>query len=249
VQDSPPESHQSFDDGEELFGGDDAMNEEDKKFLWFSPEEANEGPAALAPEPEEATEVTKLDGGKIGPLSDKEIAKLGDKATELCRQAGTVEHQYGHRWFNPFCEHCVRAAAQRTPRRKGKLHLGPKPEVFGEQTTGDHLISRNKDKQDLPECLDDDEFPGAQNGVVMHDRATDFLEAYPVASKSMDDTIESFQSWAGPKDKTESFYADNAPELKAAAKKLRWRMPTSTPGVPPVERSDRANGSQGENDR
>ena len=67
----------------------------------------------------------------------------------------------------------------------------------------------------------------------MYDRATDFLEAYPVASKSMDDTIESFQSWAGPMVKIESFYADNAPELKAAAKKLRWRMPTSTPGVPP----------------
>ena len=141
------------------------------------------GPVAQAPGPEKATEVIKIDGGKNGSLSDKEIAKLGDKATELCRQAGTVEHQYDHRWLNPFCEHCVRAAAQRTPRRKGKLHLGPKPEVFGEQTTGDHLNSRNKEKQELPESLDDDEFPGARNGVVMYDRATDFLEAYPCGLK------------------------------------------------------------------
>ena len=44
--------------------------------------------------------------------------------------------------------------------------------------------------------------------------------------------MEAFQSWAGPKDKIEQFYADNAPELKAAARKVGWRMPTSTPGCP-----------------
>ena len=56
VNESPPGSD------EELFGEDDAVTEEDKKFLWFTPEEANEGPAAPASEPEEATEIKKIDG-------------------------------------------------------------------------------------------------------------------------------------------------------------------------------------------
>ena len=66
----------------------------------------------------------------------------------------------------------------------------------------------------------------------MYDRGTNDLEVYPAATKSEDDTVEAFQHWAGPKDKVDSFYADNAPELKAAAKRVGWRMPTATPGVP-----------------
>ena len=41
--------------------------------------------------------------------------------------------------------HCQRAGAQRKPRRKGKLALGPKPDKWGDSTTGDHLISRKSE--------------------------------------------------------------------------------------------------------
>ena len=66
----------------------------------------------------------------------------------------------------------------------------------------------------------------------MYDRGTDDLGVYPVATRSAPDTIDAFQHWAGPDDKIEPGNADNAPELKAAAPKLEWRMPTGTPGVP-----------------
>ena len=66
----------------------------------------------------------------------------------------------------------------------------------------------------------------------MYDRGTDGLEVYPVATRSAPDTTEAFPHWAGPDDKVEYFFVDNAPELKATARKLEWRMLTSTPGVP-----------------
>ena len=38
--------------------------------------------------------------------------------------------------------------------------------------------------------------------------------------------------FVGPKEKVGTFYSDCAPELMAAAKRLRWRHATSTPGRP-----------------
>ena len=84
---------------------------------------------------------------------------------------------------------------QRVPRRKGKLALGPQPDKFGCQTTGDHLISRNNEKTQLEAGDYDEWFPGAKNGLVMYDRGTDDLECYPVATRTTDDTREAFRKW------------------------------------------------------
>ena len=78
--------------------------------------------------------------------------------------------------------------------------------------------------------------PGARNGCVMFDRGTDFFACYPTATRTTAETEDSFAHWEGPPEagrRVESFYADNAPELKEAAKKRKWHTPTSTPGVPP----------------
>ena len=53
--------------------------------------------------------------------------------------------------------------------------------------------------------------------VVIYDRATKWLAAYPKATKTTYHTIEAFHHFAGPTDKIVSFYSDNAPELVAAA--------------------------------
>ena len=53
-----------------------------------------------------------------------------------------------------------KAAAPRKPRYTGKLTRGPKPTTFGEQTTGDHLVSRNKEVGEFTGDDDDAFFPG-----------------------------------------------------------------------------------------
>ena len=40
------------------------------------------------------------------------------------------------------------------------------------------------------------------------------------------------QHFCGPKDRTASFYCDNAPELISSARKLKWRLSTATTGMP-----------------
>ena len=178
------------------------------------------------------------------------------------RQATTADHLYGHRVLNPYCKYCCRARAQRTRRTKGTLDLGPTPEHFGDQTTGDHLISRDKRKtrpddddgaQELfgdageeREDSDDGTIADeslfltreARDAVVMFDRATEYGDMFPKATKSAADTLEAFREWTSGDDVIKSFRADNAPELRAAAKEMKWRMPTSTPGQPKNERTD-----------
>jgi hypothetical protein len=64
------------------------------------------------------------------------------------------------------------------------------------------------------------------------DRATVCFAYYPTASKSVEHTLEAFRYWQGKDEKIEQFYSDNALELKSAAREMKWRMPTATPGVP-----------------
>ena len=110
------------------------------------------------------------------------------------------------------------------------MALGPKPAKFGEQTTGDHLISRNKEKIEFEGDSDDDWFPGAKNGLVLYDRATDDCELYPVATRTHEETVAAMKHWQKPDEVIESFRADNAQELLSAARDRGWRNPTSTPG-------------------
>ena len=72
----------------------------------------------------------------------------------------------------------------------------------------------------------------ARDAVVMYDRGCDYGDMFAKAAKSEEDTLEAFREWTKPDDVIKSFYADNAPERKAAARKMKWRMPTATPGQP-----------------
>ena len=139
----------------------------------------------------------------------------------------------GHRTFNPYCRPCVEAKHQRRHKRKGGLvEQSEVPTVFGEQTTGDHLIIRRKGgnlSQDAGAEVA--EFPKAATAAVIFDLGTKWLGCYPQATRTTEDTIKSCQDFAG-RDNIKSFYCDNAHELAAAAKRLGWPMPTSTPGVP-----------------
>ena len=108
----------------------------------------------------------------------------------------------------------------------------PKPVSFGDQVTGDHLIDERRDKESSDYAVSyDDEFPDATAAVVLYDRATRWVQGIPSATRSHEDTVLAFKEFAGDNN-VSSFYADNAPELKKAARELQWVMSTSTPGFP-----------------
>ena len=72
----------------------------------------------------------------------------------------------------------------------------------------------------------------ATAGAAMYDRATNWYASYPQATRSTQDTNDSFLHWEGPNDHVKLFYCDNGSELKAAAKPMGWRVKTSTLGIP-----------------
>ena len=113
-----------------------------------APEPKTVAPPATPPSEEEEAPpppppLEEANGGEV-VVGESVVDKPADWVTqeELMRQAKTAYHLFCHDEFNPYCRHCRRAHAQRKNRRKGTLDLGPKPTKFGEQTTGDHLVSR-----------------------------------------------------------------------------------------------------------
>ena len=150
-----------------------------------------------------------VDADDEADVGERVIEKLADWVSqeELMRQAKTASHLFCHDEFNPYCKHCCRAHAQRKGRHRGTLGLGPKPTKFGEQTTGDHLVSRARASEVVADeelFLNDDELPDAgedfdiefcklaRDAVVMYDRATEFGDMFPKGSRTHEDTLQAF---------------------------------------------------------
>ena len=68
-------------------------------------------------------------------------------------------------------------------------------------------------------------------GLVMNDRATDFLGFYPESTRDAVTVYRGMNEFQG-KQAITSFYCDNAGELTKAAKRLDWLTLTATPGEP-----------------
>ena len=73
---------------------------------------------------------------------------------------------------------------------------------------------------------------GDRTAFIVLDRATKWMDAFLLLSKSALDTANALQDFLGPKDRIESFYSDNSPELKIVAHDNGWEHTTSTPGRP-----------------
>ena len=125
---------------------------------------------------------------------------------------------------NPHCEVCSKAKMQRKPKKskssKPSAAEGakPPPTKLGEQVTGDHFIKGGREDEE------DHNFSCDTVAVVLYDRGTRFLAVYPKSAKDTANTVAAVQQFAGPRDKVQSFYCDNAPELISAATSLKWRF-------------------------
>jgi hypothetical protein len=112
---------------------------------------------------------------------------------------------------NPWCEACKRAKMQQKAHKRVGANLGDRPLVFGDQLTADHIVANAAEDQSLG---------GDRDALVITDRATGFVECYPVKTKSADDAYRAFQEFLGPHCRPGKVHTDNSQELIKALSDL-----------------------------
>ncbi|MCP3883502.1 MAG: hypothetical protein GY701_34620, partial [Sulfitobacter sp.] len=203
---------------------DDSDDDEDSdtELYWSGPVESSSGGSVLgglaAPAADVGAESDADDEGEDG--APEHVADEGEEDEDEEHDLTTHEPK------SLQCQVCLDAKTQRKSRMRGGLAMGPRPKCFGDQCTGDHLFSKAAVENADPF------FPLASTAVVMHDRATKWLDCFPKATKSHNHTVEAFHEWSGNKRRIKSFYCDNSHELLGAARTVGWCCPTATPGVP-----------------
>ena len=110
--------------------------------------------------------------------------------------------------------------SQQSRRSKG---LGPPPKEFGDQVTADHIISRSARSESVT---------GALDSLLIYDRATRWVDCYPVRSQGADDVYNRFLQFIGPLQKVKHVYTDDSAAIKVALGELRLCHDTSVPGQP-----------------
>jgi hypothetical protein len=159
------------------------------------------------------------------------------KKKNLMKEAHSVAHLVSHHPFNPFCQACVEARAQRKGHKKGTFIDNHEPgNEWGKHVTGDHFVNTRSENVVGTYYAGDNEISCATTAAILLDVDTGEIQCYPRATRGTNDTISAFQSFSGGRP-VHSFYCDNAPELAAAAVALGWMLDTSTPGVPQKKRA------------
>ena len=146
------------------------------------------------------------------------------------------EHYLTHFPKLASCEICQRAKSQRATCKRKKRELAEKTaengedsveleccSKFGDLLTADHAILGDPNEESRE---------GDKVAMIIQDSATKWIDCYPSAYKSMDETMKALQNYVGPKDKVKRLYSDNSGEIEAAILKLQWRHDTSTPNRP-----------------
>ena len=114
--------------------------------------------------------------------------------------------------------------AAHTPSRKGKPTASHDEveEKFG-RITADHFLVADE----IDSAID-----GEKAGLVIKCRGSNWLDLYPTKGKFSADAEDAFIDFEGPYKSVDYFYADDSPELTAAAKSRGWIRGSATPGRP-----------------
>lgn len=128
---------------------------------------------------------------------------------------------------NKYCAHCRWAKKIKTHARRRKCGyktIDELPKKFGEFTTGDTWLSKDKHSLGLN---------GEKFAAVLFDVATKFCYVEPQAMKSVAWNKKAFHNFRGTNisKKIKRFYSDNAPERVATCRELGIVHPTSIPYV------------------
>ena len=97
------------------------------------------------------------------------------------------------------------------------------PKRFPAALTADHIVLA------ADEAADRD---GDKYALVVLDKYTGIIMAYPAKHKDAEHTEASFRQFLAAIDEVKHIYTDNSGELLEACRKLGWRHDTSTPHRP-----------------
>ena len=117
------------------------------------------------------------------------------------------------------CEICKRTKITRAPCRRRDGGAVPRAENFGDLITADHkVLSDNCESRN-----------NHRYAIVVHDLATQWIQAYPCKTKTSQETHRSLQKFLEPERNPEVIYTDNSLEFGKSCEDLSWNHCTSTP--------------------
>ena len=134
----------------------------------------------------------------------------------------TARHLATHEPKDPKCPACMECKLQKSRYVRNQTPGYVKYREFGELITCDHIVNGPEDSLGLR---------GEKNALVMLDRATNWIDVAPAATRSERDARESIINFVGTT-KAKVLYSDGANEFAAAARTLGIAQVTSVPGEP-----------------
>ena len=110
----------------------------------------------------------------VPPPTPVELRLPRDRKAE----ARSLTHLLDHAEHNEHCQACVRAKMTRKPARRKNKHPSKLPVEFGELVNADHVISHSDESMGLT---------GERDALVVVDRATVYIDCFPLMSKTAPD--------------------------------------------------------------
>jgi len=96
------------------------------------------------------------------------------------------------------------------------------PKKFGDLVNADHIVAHSEESQGLT---------GERDALLVVDRFTDYIDCYPLATKTADDAYGAFVEYFGKEKPSEVYiWTDSAHELKKSVKALGVPHGKATPG-------------------
>ena len=146
---------------------------------------------------------------------EQRMAKPG----ALKAEAKTVAHLLTHRYRNPYCQSCVRAKMKHFRTRRGAFKRVLKK--WGDLITFDFADLEWTNYMGVPD---------ERELLVMRDRFTGVIQAFPLQGKSTDDIIPCLKRFIGSRKVVLALNSDQAPQFVKACKELKITLDTSVPG-------------------
>ena len=145
---------------------------------------------------------------------------LGFHSHRLVCFDGEIGGGASHRYKNPYCDPCVRAKMRHFKTHRGAFKR--KLKQFGDLVTFDYM--------DVEKSIDY-KFMTEKEILVIRDRFTGIIWAYPSVRKETEDVVNAFKHYMGRR-KIREAYSDKARQFGPAMKELKIPLDYSLPGRP-----------------